>query len=484
MDNEKLNKLLSDAKACLDDAQKMLAADEPDYEGAEEMKQKATRLFEQAKKLKEVAKTQKELSEFEIPEAQPRKAARVPFGTKETEDEPSADDATKSIYFARYGDDDKALKAVITDMYGPNYHQQRLGQHNAFAKYVRFGYSKLNAGEHNALQQLILTPDTIMAGVKEGFSVGEMKAIKTTQQENSLALGGALVPEDWRAEVLRRVAEINFFRQKARVVTTTRDHVEWPILTGGGERYPTTVRVTWVDEVPTSATVAQTNFTVGTVRIPVHTVMARIDVSRNLMEDAGVNILQMLATEFGDAMGVDEQEQFLTGTGSGRPEGILGERSGAEYTPVDGVGYTPSGNASALTPDGIIDLAYALDPQYLMTDLCWIGKKETFRTIRKMKDGNGDYLWQRGLERGAPPVVLDYDYYMSQAMPAVGANAYPLIIGNLMGYIIVDRVGMTVERVEDSTTVGQNKVAVFARRRLGGQVAMPWMFNTQKVATS
>ena len=113
-----------------------------------------------------------------------------------------------------------------------------------------------------------------------------------------------------------------------------------------------------------------------------------------------------------------------------------------------------------------------------------IGNKTAFREIRQMKDGNSDYLWAKGIERGAPPTVLGYDYYMNQNMPAIAAGNYPIIFGDLRGYMVVDRVGMTVERIMDTDTVGKNKVAIFARRRLGGSVIYPWMIKTLKVATS
>ncbi len=69
-------------------------------------------------------------------------------------------------------------------------------------------------------------------------------------------------------------------------------------------------------------------------------------------------------------------------------------------------------------------------------------------------------------------------------MPAIAANAYPLIFGDFRGYVIADRIGMTIDRVTDTTTTGQNKVAFFARRRLGGGVVEPFRFKAQKLATS
>jgi HK97 family phage major capsid protein len=140
-----------------------------------------------------------------------------------------------------------------------------------------------------------------------------------------------------------------------------------------------------------------------------------------------------------------------------------------------------TGDASALTPDGVIDLSYEPDMQYLQNAV-FIGNKTTFRALRKLKDGNSDYLWSSGLAAGAPPNILGYPYYMNQNMPAIAAGAYPLIFGDLRGYMIADRVGMTVERIQDTDTVGKNKVAIFARRRLGGSVIYPWMLKVQQVS--
>lgn len=411
------------------------------------------------------------------------KTNRLPFDAADAPTEPEEEkmSVAKAVYTMQFGETSKAVDVVTQDVFGKDYNTNRQAQKAAFSKYLRYGNNRLTVSDSELLTQLIYTPEVIEAEVKAGFTVGEIKATKTVQQEAALELGGALVPEDWRAEVLKRMMGMTIMRGRARTVTTVRDSIEWPRLEGGDERYTSGVRVTWVDEVPDSATVAQANFTLGTVKVPVHTVMARTDVSRNLLEDAGVSVSDLVGELFAEAMAIDEDEQFLVGNGAGRPMGILGNRSGAEYTPADGITSVVSGSAAALTADGLINLVYDLDPQYL-TNAIWAGNKTGFRDIRKLKDGNGDYLWARGIERGAPPIVLGYDYMMSQALPAVAANSYPFIFGDMRGYLIADRVGMTVQRVEDTDTVGKNKVAIFARRRLGGQVIMPWMFRALKVS--
>lgn len=401
---------------------------------------------------------------------------------EDPETDPNQSELFKSIHQLRFGAMDASVKAVMVDLYGVDFQQRRMDQMAAFVKYVRFGTMRLTGKDAALLapsaKNVLVRPEVLADEIKSGRTVAEIKA---TLEESSNDLGGYLVPEDYRAEILQRLVGRVVVRARARVVTTARDAVEWPRLEGGNSRYTSAVRVTWVDETPSSATVAQTNPTFGMIRIPVHTVMARTDLSRNLLEDSAFNLLDIMAGLFADAMAIDEDQQFLIGQGAGTPLGVLGVPSGAEQTPITGVTSVNTGDASLLSDTGLINLVYSLDAQYRQNAVL-IGAKNTYRDVRKIKDGEGRFVWQPGLQPGQPAVVLGHPAYESEAMPTIAANAYPLIFGDFGGYIIVDRVGMSVERVADTTTVGTNTVALFARRRLGGQPVMPWMFAAQKVS--
>ena len=425
---------------------------------------------------------------IEMNDKQP--ASRPIFdGDGDTEKESKASKSfAESVSVLRFGTvDNDAVTETIKGMYGTksNYYEKRQSQGRAFNKYLRYGYQRMNAKERNALEELVYTEDTIKSELLGGYDVGGIKSNLTVQQESSLELGGALVPEDWRAELVREMMGLTTVRGRARVVTTARDAIEWPQLKGSGsDRFTSSVRVTWIDaEVPTSAEVAATNFETASIKVPVDTVMARTDVSRNLLEDSGVPVVALVQELFSEAFALDEDEQFIIGHGGGRPQGVLGKRVGNLPSPVDGVDIVVSGDASELTADGLFDLVYDLPAQYL-NGAIHVGNRFAFRDIRKLKDGAGDYLWQQGIEQGAPPILLGYNYNMNEVMPNIAANSYPVLFGNWQGYLIADRVGLTVERVMDTDTVGKNKVALFGRRRLGGQVLMPWMFRAHKVAAS
>ena len=405
--------------------------------------------------------------------------ATPPFAVEETPaDEKKEDFKTDPVHVVRYGAIGDAVKTVIKDLYGAGYYDLRERQKSAFVRWLRTGSQD---GDFKLLKgrNLFLLPEQIEAEIKAGKSVQEIKA---TLVEGTLDLGGVLVPEDYRNEIIKRLMGLTVVRSRARVISTVRDSVDWPKLDGGNSQYTSAVRVTWVNETPASATAASTNPTFAMERIPVHTVMARTDLSKNLLEDSAFNLLDTVAGLFAEAMAIDEDTQFLTAQGANTPLGILGARAtGADESPVTGISVANTGNASQVTADGLVDLVYTLQAQY-RRNAALVAAKNTHRDIRKLKDGNADYLWERGLKAGEPPSLLGYPVFEDEGMPAVAANKHPIIFGDFSGYLIVDRVGMEFARVEDVTTYGTNTVAVFARRRLGGQVIEPWKFVVQKVS--
>ena len=483
-------KLLKDAKAALDEAGTKIG--EGKIDEAKALQEKAKGLREQALVVKAQldALSALESDEKDAKIAELEAAGKKPVRPMVVDDgDTPKDDDTKAfapVYVTRYGELKPAVEQVLKDLYGVGYYAKRETQRNAFVKYLRWGLQsgRLTAEEAGLIQphgkNIILTAEAIEHDIKSGLWASDIKA---QLEESSFDIGGALVPDDYRMEIIKRLMGLVQVRPKARVVTTTRDAIEWPRLEGWNAQYTSAVRVTWVDETPASATVAATNPTYGLVRIPVHTVMARTDLSRNLLEDAAVNLLDILADLFAEAMAIDEDTQFLTGTGGGRPYGVLGDRSGAEQTIVTGVTDVNSGNATAITADGLMDLVYSLPAQY-RGRASLIASRTTHRDIRKLKDGQGNYLWQTNYAAGQPPTILGYPIAEDEGMPAIAANNYPVLFGDWKGYVIVDRVGMTVERITDSTLMGQNTVAVFARRRLGGQLVAPWAFAGLQIAAS
>ena len=103
--------------------------------------------------------------------------------------------------------------------------------------------------------------------------------------------------------------------------------------------------------------------------------------------------------------------------------------------------------------------------------------------VRKLKDAQGQYLWQPGIQAGQPSTILGRPVIEAVDMPNVGAGAFPIVFGDFSGYRIVDKVGLSV--LTDPFTRAKNGITVFhARKRVGGDVTHPDKFVKVKIAAS
>lgn len=432
-----------------------------------------------AEKYTKAAQALKTLDALEAePEVKAKGAAvRLPFGDPAPEaqsDEPSA--AVKNWSVKRYGALDAGMAQVARELYGQAYEQAAYEKHVDFNRYLRTGESK----SHQVARQLLLTPEQLLTAMMVG--VGETKA---TLIESSDTLGGYTVPEDFRLQLIQRLPGLVNIRKRATVITTMSDRVTFPTVAGGDDKYRSAVRVTWVDESPTAGG-ASSNPTFGQLNIPVHTVMGDTTLSRNLIEDQGVDLTGWLAAEFANAFAQDEESNFLTGSGAGRPQGILNgtAASGAPFN-ADIVTVN-TGSAATVAGDGVKAVPMGLAAQYRNNGAAWVGARATYLAVKQLKDTANNYLWaDRDFQMtgGTQPTLEGYDIVESEWMPALGANKYPLIFGDFSGYVIADRIGMSIERYLDSATARTNSVIYVARRRLGGQVKEGWKFIVQKCST-
>jgi len=435
------------------------------------------RLVTEGKALMIEAETTKDAESIIAKTAEPVRTVPLPVEPDKVGDPPkpdpnALDPAIKAVYQLQFGEPDSAVKAVLNDLHGPNYEVKRWEQKRQFNRYLRGKFSNEVPQEGKSF---LWTPETVKMALEEGQDVDYLKTVMIEAQDT---LGGYIVPEDFRTNVIQRLPGLTCVRPRANVIQTSRDSVSYPVATGGGSQYPTAVTPTWVDETPAAGT-ADDNLTWGQEKIPVHTSMIKCRVSRDLVEDAAFNLVSYLARVFSEAAAIDEDNQFLVGDGAGKPQGIL-PSSGNGLSITEDV----TGDADTLKWDGLKSVMWGIDAQYRQS-ACWIGEKATYEVIDKLKDGDGEYFWRnKDQQQGTPPRLHGYPCLEQEAMPTIAASAYPIIFGDLRGYTIADRVGMSVERYLDSATAEINQVLYLMRRRLGGQVTETWRFVVQKVAAS
>jgi HK97 family phage major capsid protein len=398
----------------------------------------------------------------------------VPVGSEPvTPSTPAPTNAVKSLAVMQFGETPAAIKAVAADLYGSDYELKRYAQHRAFGRYLRFGDRGLDAAAHAALKSIILTPDQLKAFVLSG---GEVSALKTDMSEAIDTLGGFLVPEDMRLDMIERLPGLTVVRPRADVTQTSSDVMTRVTVTGGNDRHVSAVRVTWVGDAPAEGDAA-TNLTFGTEQTPVHITLATIRTPRAVLEDAAYPLSAKLSESVSQAYALDEDEQFLIGDGIAKPQGVLpNSANGLSLNEV------VSGDADELTFSGLVALRYGIARQY-RNGAIWVMNDATAGVVAQMLDGTGRPLWQSSVTEGEPDRLLGYPVFTDEALPDIAANAYPVIFGNFGGYQIADRIGMSVLR--DETTHSEEDIVKFVfRRRLGGQVNRTWCFAVQKVAAS
>lgn len=385
----------------------------------------------------------------------------------------------EAAYVRRFRTVDESVKGILTDLHGNDFIQQYHNQFRVFKGYMRYGDKFLKHNDESVLKQIIMTPDIIEMALVQGAD--DVGLIKSTMVEAIDTLGGYTVPVDFQNKILERVRAEAVIRRRAMVSQTSRDTVEIPVGTGGDDQFTSAVRVTWVDETPVAG-VAATNLTFGMESVPINTVMAEGVLSRNMVEDAMFNIENYLVEKFGESIEIDEDNQFTVGSGLGAPQGVLPGGSN-----IMNLARKASGNASALTWDGLIAMEFALPERY-RKNAVWLAKRGTYEEIRKLKNTAGNYLWSpdqyKGGEEASSKKLLGYQIVEQESMPAVAAGSYPIVFGDFRGYAIFDRVGMTVERFLDSTQARTNTVMYVLRRRMGAQLVEPWRFAVQQVAAS
>ena len=377
--------------------------------------------------------------------------------------------AFEPVYAMKFGAESPEQKAIMADLVGPDYRQQIAEQNVAFAKYLRWGDGLLELRERRSLLKQIFPWGQVEYLLKAGLSIGE---IKTTMVEAQGSLGGYAVPPNVQAAIVARLPGRAVVRTAgANVIELTAGNaVDVPVYTGGNSRYRGALRGTWGNETktPTAA-----NATLGQTPVVAQVYTYKVGFSQSLVEDAA-NLVQLVQNDIADTLAIDEDEAFLIGDGANKPRGMLPSSANG-----DGLATVNSGHATLLTADGLIGLSDGIDEQY-MDRARFIFNKATGTAIRKLTDGAGGYLFDRELQNNLR-TLLGFQFGRSEAMPSVGASAYPVLFGDFSGYWIVQKAGLTIARFQDSNT-GVNRVEYHVRRRVGGRMVETWKVCAQFVS--
>lgn len=270
--------------------------------------------------------------------------------------------------------------------------------------------------------------------------------------------GGYQVPIEYVREILKDVTEISAFRSLVHVRTTAHKSIQIPKRTGqfAAQR---------VSEQGTRS--ETTGLAYGLEELPVHELYALVDISNQMLEDSAFDMASEIAMEAAEQFEVKEGAEFVSGTGVGQAEGVLTNSNVAE---------TNSGSAATIKDasgqaDGLIGLKHGIKTAYTR-NATWGMNRTTLGSVRKLKDGQGQYIWMPGIAQGRPNTIDGDPYVELPDMPSEGAGLYPVIYGDFRrAYVWADRISMEMLR-DPYTQATAGNVRFIVRKRSGGQVVL------------
>lgn len=269
------------------------------------------------------------------------------------------------------------------------------------------------------------------------------KRVENVLEEGVDENGGYLVPEEYDDRLIQVLEEENIVRNLATVITTA------------GER-----KINVAATMPAAGWIEEGKpFTFGEgtfdqVLLDAFKLHVGIKVTDELLYDSAFDLEKYIIDEFGKALANAEEDAFLNGDGNKKPTGIFDATNGGTFLAEAG-----------LTTDAIVDLIYQLKRPY-RKNAAFILNDATIAGVRKLKDGNENYIWQPSYQAGEPDRLLGYPVYTSAFAPE-----NKIAFGDFSYYNIGDRGTRSFQELRE-LFAGNGMVGFLAKERVDGKLIL------------
>jgi len=305
---------------------------------------------------------------------------------------------------------------------------------------------------------------------QEAFSrylrLGETRALSADLDVE----GGYTVPDTFRNELIKKVDDLVFIRQRATVISAVQGSLGIPTLANDPADSD------WTAELATGGTDSTMDF--GKRELNPKPLAKKIKVSNKLLRASAIGVEALVRDRLAYKFAITEEKAFLTGNGSGQPLGVFTASAAGISTSQD----VSTGNTiSSVTFDGLINALYTLKPAY-WAGAVLLGHRDLFKQVRKLKDGDGQYIWQPGGQAGQPDRVLGVPFIMSEYAPNTFATGnYVGIIANFEHYYIADALALTLQRLVE-LYAETNQIGFIGRLETDGMPVLEEAFVRIKLA--
>ena len=299
----------------------------------------------------------------------------------------------------------------------------------------------------------------VRSGDERGIRSVEAKAMSIGQGSD----GGYLVPVETETQIAKRLASLSPIRSIASVRQVSSAVLKKPFALTG----PATG---WVGE--TAARPQTGSPTLAELEFPAAELYAMPSATQALLEDSAVDLDTWLSDEIELAFAEQEGAAFVSGNGTNKPKGFLSYDQVADadwsWGSIGTIASGAAGGFAAVDPaDRLVDLIYALKAGY-RENASFVMNRKTQAAVRKMKDGDGNYLWQPPAGVGQKAMLMGFPVVEAEDMPDIASDAAAIAFGDFArGYLVVDRTGVRVLRDPYSA---KPYVLFYVTKRVGGGV--------------
>ena len=293
------------------------------------------------------------------------------------------------------------------------------------------GLSRTEALDHLAKQR-----DEEASRAFNAYLLGTRAAL---QQNSDVAGGFTLAPEQFMARLIQDLDNMVWFRQVATVIPLTGAH------SMGVPSLDTDIADTeWTTELAVGT--EDTSMAFGKRRLTPHPVAKYIRVSKDLLRNSALSIDAIVRERLAYKFGTVQESAFMSGNGAGRPLGIFTASAMGINTDRD---VSTDNTNTAFTADGLINAKYTLTSPWLNSgNLRWVFHRDAVKMARKLKDGEGVYIWQPGLVMDRPDTILGVPVLISEYAPNTFTTLlYVGLIGDLSYYWIAETMSVEIQRL-------------------------------------
>lgn len=284
---------------------------------------------------------------------------------------------------------------------------------------------------------------------------------------NDIKGGFLAAPPEFSTELIKSVDDETFMRQICKV-RTPLDKAE---SIGNVTRTSRYNDYEFTDPEGTD-TAEDDGLAFGEREMQPHRQKKKIFLSLLLLRRAIMDPMGIVMDELKTALAYSQERSFMSGNGVKKPLGLFTNSTNGLDTSRD---VSTDNTSTGVTYDGILNALYALKPQY-MSVAKMLFHRNTVLMLRKLKDGNDNYLWQPSVQAGQPDLILGRPFYMSEFVPATfTTGAYVGIIGDFSWYWIQDALETKLTRL-DEKYFEQDKVAFISETWVDGAPVMPEAF--------